>query len=243
MDEFADRVALITGAGRGTGREIAVTLASLGVAVAANDINPLNLEETLSQIAQVKGKARPYVFDIAKRLPIEGMIAQVLADFKRIDILVNHAAVYPDAALLEMDEWEFHRTIDVNLGGPFFCMQLVGRVMREQGEGTIVNLLSINHKNFLKGHTAHSASQAAIASLTRAAANELAAYHIRVNAVCYGSNMQDTIVLSELSPTTLQAWRDFHPQIHIGDHSDLVTKVVYLCSNDSAALNGCIIAA
>jgi NAD(P)-dependent dehydrogenase (short-subunit alcohol dehydrogenase family) len=243
MDEFTDKVALITGGGRGTGREIALALASLGVAVAVNDINPLNLEETVSQITKVKGRARPYIFDIAKRMPIEGMITQVLADFNHIDILVNHASVHPDASLLEMDEWEFHRTIDVNLGGPFFCMQQVGRVMREQGEGVIVNLISLQHQNFHKGHGAHSASQAALAGLTQAAADELAPDHIRVNAVCYGSRLQDNIVIAELDTTGLHAWYDQHPQIHVADHPDLVTKVVYLCSSASASLNGRIIAA
>ena len=86
MNEFTDKVALITGAGRGIGREIVVALASLGTAVAVNDINPINLDETVSQIMRAGGKVRPYVFDIAKRMPVEGMVSQVLADFGRIDI-------------------------------------------------------------------------------------------------------------------------------------------------------------
>jgi NAD(P)-dependent dehydrogenase (short-subunit alcohol dehydrogenase family) len=75
-------------------------------------------------------------------MPIEGMVAQVVEHFGRIDILVNHATVEPDAYLLDMDEWEFHRTLDVNLGGPFFCMQQVGRIMRQLGGGTMVNIIS-----------------------------------------------------------------------------------------------------
>ena len=142
MNEFLGKVALITGAGRGLGREIAIGFSSLGAVVAANDINPINLDETLNQILQAGCNAKAYVFDVAKRMPIEGMIAQVLEDFGRIDILVNHASVTPDASILDMDEWEYHRTMDVNLGGPFFCMQQVGRVMREHGGGAIVNIVS-----------------------------------------------------------------------------------------------------
>lgn len=243
MDEFADKVVLITGAGRGVGREIAVAVASLGIAVAANDINPINLDETVIQILQANGKARPYVFDIAKRMPIEGMIAQVLSDFGRIDILVNHASVHPDACLLDMDEWEFHRTMDVNLGGPFFCMQQVGRVMQEQGGGSMINLIGSEYQNFNKGHAAYSSSQAALVGLTRAAAIELSAYHIRVNAISYGLNMIETVSTTDIDPTALQTWREMHPHLLLGSHPDLVTKAIYLCSQESSSISGCIIAA
>ncbi|HSB67530.1 MAG TPA: SDR family oxidoreductase [Anaerolineales bacterium] len=243
MDEFAGKVALITGAGRGIGREIALAMASLGIAIAANDINPINLDETVNQVVQAGGKASAYVFDIAKRMPIEGMITQVLSDFGRIDILVNHASVHPDASLLEMDEWEFHRTIDVNLGGPFFCMQQVGRIMQEQGGGSIVNLIASEYKNFHKGHTAHSSSQAALVGLTQAAAIELAVDHIRVNAVYYGSNRIEMVSSTDITPTILQTWQEIHPQLLISGHPDLITKVIYLCSHESEFLNGRVIAA
>ena len=187
MDEFVDKVVLITGAGRGLGQEVALAFASLGASVAANDINPLSLDETIDRIHHTGGKASSYVFDVAKRMPIEAMVAQVLDHYGHIDILVNHAKVEPDEFLLEMDEWEFHRTLDVNLGGPFFAMQQVGRIMRQQGGGTIVNLISLPGRvDIIKGHAAHSASQAGLVGLTQAAARELSVYNIRVNAVCNG---------------------------------------------------------
>lgn len=243
MDEFTHKVAVVTGAGRGIGREIALVLASLGAEIAANDINPINLDETVSQIIQAGGSARPYVFDIAKRMPIEGMVVQVLADFGRIDILINHASVHPDAALLEMDEWEFHRTIDVNLGGSFFCMQQIGRAMREQGGGSIVNLITFDDKGYQHGHTAHSACQAALAGLTRAAASELSAYGIRVNAIYSGQSSNEFFSPSELDAIQLQAWRELHPQLLVPTHTDLVVKVAYLCSGEAVSMNGLILAA
>ena len=187
MDDFAGKVALITGAGRGIGCEIARGFSSLEAMVAANDINPINLDETIGQILQTGGNARAYVFDIAKRMPIEGMLSQVLDHFERIDFLVNCASVEPGANVLDMDEWEFHRTLDVNLGGPFFCIQQVGRVMSTQGSGAIVNLISTYARgNSSQGHAAHLASQFGLIGLTQAAAQELSAYNIRINSVYRG---------------------------------------------------------
>lgn len=239
MDEFVDKVTLITGAGRGIGREIALAFASLGAAVAANDINPLNLDETINMILQAKGKGKSFVFDIAKRMPIEAMLAQVLEHFGRIEILVNHASVQPDASLLEMDEWEFHRTLDVNLGGPFFTIQQVGRSMRECGGGSIVNLISTGGwERFHKGHAAHLASQAGLVGLTQAAASELAIHHIRVNAICHGPPIFGAVAESKRAVDKFHAWHEAHPDLWLGEHPDLVCMVLYLCSPESESVNG-----
>ena len=91
MNEFIDKVVLITGAGRGLGREVALAFSSLGANVAANDINPISLDDTVGHIHQAGGKATSYVFDIAKSMPIEALVAQVFDKYGRIDILINHA--------------------------------------------------------------------------------------------------------------------------------------------------------
>jgi len=242
MNEFEDKVVLITGAGRGIGREIALAFASSGMSVAANDINPLGLDETVNQILQVDRTAHPYVFDIAKRMPIEGLVTQVLDHFRRIDFLVNCASVEPDASLLEMDEWEFHRTLDVNLGGPFFCMQQVGRIMQQQRGGSIINLISwVGWDHFHKGHAALLASQAGLLGLTQAAAGELAAHHIRVNAVCHGSPMMGAIHSTIQTPAGLLTWKESLPQICTGDHPELVSLALFLCSQSAESLSGQII--
>ncbi|OGN95861.1 MAG: hypothetical protein A2Z71_01360 [Chloroflexi bacterium RBG_13_50_21] len=242
MDEFVGKVALITGAGRGLGREISMALSSLGVAVAANDINPINLDETVNLILQAGGSARVYVFDIAKRMPIEGMVAQVLDQFGRIDILVNHASVEPDAFILDMDEWEFHRTLDVNLGGPFFCMQQVGRAMRAHGGGAMVNIASpIWKRKPHKRSAAHLASQAGMLGLTRAAAQEFSPYKIRVNAVCTGEIEESLFTSLEWNINTLHQWLGTFPGVGLGHHPELVSLVLFLCSEAASSLTGQVI--
>jgi 3-oxoacyl-[acyl-carrier protein] reductase len=242
MDEFVGKVALITGAGRGLGREIAVAFASLGVAVAANDVNPINLDETVNQILQVGGNAKAYVFDIARRMPIEGMVAEVLEKFGQIDILVNHASVEPDASVLDMDEWEFHRTLDVNLGGAFFCIQQVGRVMRQHGGGAIVNIISPTEKGKAhKERAAYLVSQAGLIGLIHVAAKELIPYNISLNAVCTGVSKEIPFITQGWNIDTVHQWRKSFPDIKLGDHPDLVSLVVFLCSDAAPSLTGQVI--
>lgn len=239
MDEFAEKVALLTGAGRGLGREVALAFASLGVMVAANDINPINIDETVEQIKLSGGNARPYVFDIAKRMPVEAMVAQVLDDFNRLDFLVNHAFVDPEASILEMDEWDFHRTLDVNLGGPFFCIQLVGRAMRQLGGGAMVNLVADYHPGQAsKGHAARTASQAGLMGMTQVAASELSAFNIRLNAICCAQPGCNRVDLRLWNPTAIQKWRAGYPDLRLGEYPDLVSLVLFLCSEASAGLTG-----
>jgi NAD(P)-dependent dehydrogenase (short-subunit alcohol dehydrogenase family) len=242
MDEFVGKVALVTGAGRGLGREIALAFSSLGVAVAANDVNPINLDETVNQILRTGGNAKAYVFDIAKRMPIEGMVAQILEQFGQIDILVNHASVEPEASILDMDEWEFHRTLDVNLGGPFFCIQQVGRVMCAHGGGVIVNMISpTGSRKAQKGGAAYVASQSALIGLIRGAAKELIPYNIRVNAVSSGVFEEQLLTSHDWNINTLHQWLQLFPDVKLGNHPDQVGLVLFLSSKAAVSLTGQVI--
>jgi 3-oxoacyl-[acyl-carrier protein] reductase len=175
------KVVLVTGAGKGTGRRVALALAAHGANVAVNDITPVNLDETVAQIASSGGRVKVYVTDIAKKLPIQGLLNQVLDDFGQLDILINCAEVEPQKTILEMDEWDWVRTLDVNLTGAFLLTQSAGRIMKEKGGGLIIH---IGERAKGKGHrAAYLASKAGLEALVRNAAVELAADGICVRLV------------------------------------------------------------
>jgi NAD(P)-dependent dehydrogenase (short-subunit alcohol dehydrogenase family) len=182
MDKLKNKVVLITGAGKGSGRILAQAFAERGAIVAANDISPINVEEVVEQINSNGGRAKAYIEDVAKKVGAQNLINQVEEDFGRIDILINHAAVEPRVPLLEMDEWDWHRVLDVNLSGGFLMTQSAGRVMRAQGSGVIINLISA-YTNHGSTESAFIASMHGLEGFTRQAARELKPYGIQVYAV------------------------------------------------------------
>ena len=182
MNKLNNKVVLITGAGKGSGRILAEAFAGQGAIVAANDISPLNVEEAVNTIVANGDRANAYIEDVAKKVGAQNLINQVEDDFGRIDILINHAAVEPHVPLLEMDEWDWHRVLDVNLTGAFLMTQSVGRVMRARGSGVIINLFT---ESTGEGSNAAAflASMSGVKGFTEQAANELRPYGIRVHAV------------------------------------------------------------
>lgn len=190
MNDLKDKVVLITGAGKGCGRILARAFAERGASVAANDISPINVGEVVDDILKKGGRAKAYVEDVAKKVGAQLIINQVEDDFGKIDILINHAAVEPHVPLLEMDEWDWHRVLDVNLTGAFLMTQSVGRVMRTKGKGVIINFIAgfTRDKN---NQAAYVASMSGLDGFTYQAARELSPYGIRVYAV---ANSPDQVV-------------------------------------------------
>jgi len=239
MSQFQDKVVMVTGAGRGIGRAIAEAFAKEGAILALNDITPINLDETLARIRAVDPRAKDYIFDVGKRMPVQAMVEQILEDFGRIDILVNNAGVEPHASILDMDEWDWQRTLDVNLGGPFYTIQQVGRAMRQQGGGAIVNISSIaGRAHGLKDRAAYVASKMGLIGLTREVARELAAYNIRVNAVCPGVIETEMTAALRHDEAMLRRWLEDIPQGRLGRTEDVVGVVLFLCSQAAAYVTG-----
>jgi 3-oxoacyl-[acyl-carrier protein] reductase len=185
-----DKVVLITGAGKGSGRILARAFAEQRAIVAANDISPINVDEVVNQITSRGGQAKAYIDDVAKKVGAQNIINQVQDDFGRIDIVINHAAVEPHVPLLDMDEWDWHRVLDVNLTGAFLMTQSAGRVMRVQGSGVIINLITEPSKNG-SDQSAFVTSMSGLEAFTRQAARELKPFGIRVYSLV---NISDKIV-------------------------------------------------
>jgi NAD(P)-dependent dehydrogenase (short-subunit alcohol dehydrogenase family) len=187
-NSYFEKVVLITGAGREPGNYLSVAFAEWGAISASNDLTPLGLEETMRSIAEAGGKGKAYLHDVAKRMPAQALVDQVLEDWGRIDVLVNCSAVNPSQSITEMDEWDWHRTLDVNLSGAFIMLQQVSRIMRKQGGGAIINLAGWYGKEppSKRYHAAFLASQMGLAGLTLSAAEELEEEHIRINQICLG---------------------------------------------------------
>ena len=220
--EFQDKVVVITGAGRGAGRMLAEAFAAQGARLALNDISPQNVEALSIELRQ-RGYPthKVIVEDIAQKVGAQALIKQVEDHYGRIDVLINHASVEPHIALLDMDEWDWQRTLDVNLTGAFLTLQSAGRIMRERGGGVIVNIASLSGGTVVLDRAAYVASLFGLVGLTRQAARELFAYGIRVHAVGRGLGRFQN------AGTTVPA--------------DMSRAVLFLCGPRAAHLTGHIV--
>jgi NAD(P)-dependent dehydrogenase (short-subunit alcohol dehydrogenase family) len=129
---FTDKVALVTGAGRGIGKAIAIAFAQADARVAINDVNPESCAKTADEIIALGGQAMACHADVANKLAVQSMLIDIEDRWGRVDILINNAGVEPHKPIVQLDEWDWNRTIDVNLKGAFLCSQSVGRMMRQQ---------------------------------------------------------------------------------------------------------------
>ncbi len=236
---LSNRVALVTGAGRGIGRSIALAMAQAGARVCVNDINPDTAYATAGDILAAGGQAFDYTADVANKFQIGPMIEAMRDRWDRLDILVNNAGVEPKASVLAMDEWDWDRTIGVNLKGTFLCSQLAGRVMRDQGGGVIVNVSSIaGYKTPLADRSAYCASKAGIVGFTRECAREFAAYNIRVNAVCPGVIVTPMTEKARSDPDMMRKWLEGIPQHRLGDADEVAQAILFLCSEAASYITG-----
>lgn len=183
MTLLTDQVVLITGAGRGLGAAIAESFAAQGAIIAANDITPINLNKVVRRIAATDVRVKSYVHDISKKMPVQAMLNAIINDWGRLDIVVNAANVNPRASILELDAWDWQRTLDVNLTGAFFITQSAGRIMQAQGGGKIINIATSNNTSH---KAAYITSKMGIIGLTKESAREFSTYNIHIHAICAG---------------------------------------------------------
>lgn len=187
MSDFAadltNRIALVTNAGTEVGRAIALALAGAGAVVGVHDVNPNRADHVVEAIQAAGGRALPWVGDISNRFQVAAMIEALRDEFGGLQVLVNVVGTNKQAAFLTMDEYDWRRMLELNLTGAFFCTQLAGRVMVEEGGGVVVSVISAEQAP----SAAYQASQAGLVGLTQAAAAELAGHNVGVHVIRVGN--------------------------------------------------------
>jgi len=236
---FKDKVVLVTGAGRGIGKAIALAFAREGAKVAVNDINPGSCEATAAEINASGGEAAAFHADVSNKLAVQAMLIDLEDRWGRIDVLINNAGVEPHKPIVQLDEWDWDRTIDVNLKGAFICSQSVGRMMIKQGGGVIINIASIAGRAAgLRDRSAYVASKTGLIGFTKECAREFAAHQIRVNAVCPGVIVTEMTAHLRDNAAQMQKWLDDIPLGRLGEPDDVTGLVLFLCSDAARYITG-----
>lgn len=233
--DFAGRAALVTGAAQGIGRATAERLVERGASVALNDLDADRLEPVLEQLGD---RTLAVPADVTDAGQVRKMVEQTVERFGRLDILVSSAGILFPTRFEQIPEDEWRRTIDINLTGVFLCTQAAVAPMKANGYGRIVNLSSTAGKSVSTLGGAHyTASKAGVLGLTRAAAKELAAYGITVNAVCPG--LIDTeMVQANVAADRLEAYRVSFPIQRLGSPYEVADLICFLASEQAGYITG-----
>ncbi len=257
---LAGKIAIVTGAGQGIGKGVALRLAQEGAGVVVADINLQNAEQTTQEIRNLNQRALAYYINLANIAEIQSMVDKVVAEFGRIDILVNVAGVVQSKPLLEVTEADWDRVLDINLKGLFFCIQAVAKQMINQvpddvkaagktdrSHGKIVNLSSISGRRGRAYQAHYAASKAAIISVTQSAALAFTPYNINVNAIApsvvltpmWEQNVRDKS--RAFGVDAKKASDEFIERIPLkrpGTLEDMAGAVAFLCSSDADYITG-----
>jgi len=233
---FSDQVAIVTGAACGIGRAIALRMAEEGAAVAVCDLNRDGMEVTLGQLPAASQPHRLFEVDVGDGAAVVRLVNDVLEAFGRVDFLVNNAGLLIRRDLLRVSGNEWDRVFAVNLKGPFLLTQAVARHMVARGAaGSVVNISSTSAQYCQPAKATYSASKAGLVHLTRCAAVELAAYGIRVNAICPGPTLT-AMIADRVNPEYLRTKGSLLSGI--GYPIDIANAVVFLCSRDARRVTG-----
>lgn len=230
---LANKVALVTGASQGIGAAIALALARQGADVAISSRNRESLEIVAKKIRDMKRQVLVAQADVSVSTEVNAMVKTVIDKFSHIDILVNNAGIYETVPFDEMTEAQWDRIMAVNLKGTFNCSKAVIPFMKKQKSGKIVNIASDAGKTGGAIPVAHyAASKAAIISLTKSLARELAPYTMNVNSVSPG------IIETDMSKAVLKKRNVSVPLGRLGTPEDVANAVVFLVSDEAAYITG-----
>ena len=234
---FANQVAVVTGAGRGIGHAIAMSLASEGARVAVVSRNEANAIRTVDEInSKHAGLAKAYAVDVASHGAVAALSEQILADFSRVDILVNNAGVTRDGLSMRLSEEDWDLVLDTNLKGTFNCIQAFERAMIRQRSGRIINIGSVAGLMGNAGQANYAASKAGVLGLTKTIARELASRGITCNVVAPGFIETD---MTEVLPDKVkQAVILQIPLGSFGKPEDIAAAVCFLASHEAKYITG-----
>lgn len=229
--------ALVTGASRGIGREIALELARQGANVAVNYAgSEAKANETVAEIEKMGRKAFAVRADVSNAEAVAEMVKETIAAFGSLDILVNNAGITRDNLLMRMKEEEWDAVINTNLKGVFLCTKAVTRQMMKQRSGRIVNVASIVGVSGNPGQANYVAAKAGVIGLTKTTARELASRGINVNAVAPGFITTD--MTNKLSEDIKAEMLKQVPLARFGEPQDVARVVTFLASEDSSYMTG-----
>ncbi|MFQ5864629.1 MAG: 3-oxoacyl-[acyl-carrier-protein] reductase [bacterium] len=234
-----NKVALITGAAHGIGKTTALTFAHEGAHLALWDLDKEAGPELARNVEKDGGQARFYSVDVSQSSQVLKAVEEVVADFGKIDVLINNAGILRDSTLLKMEESQWDAVINVNLKGVYNCTQAVARAMVEHGGGKIINAASVValYGNF--GQTNYVASKAGVIGMTKTWARELGRKGICVNAVAPG--FIATEMIKTIPEKILERVRENTPLGRLGEPQDVANVYLFLASDEANFINGAVI--
>lgn len=236
MIMMKDKVAVITGASRGIGRCIALTLAAAGAKVVASARNGAELDNLVAEIGENGGQAIAVVSDVSVTADADRLIDEAVSAYGRVDILVNNAGITRDGLLLRMKDEDWDAVLNVNLRGAFLCTRAAAKVMSKQRYGRIINISSVVGEMGNPGQANYCASKAGLLGLTKSVARELARRNVTVNAVTPGFVVTD--MTEALSEKTREELASQIPLGRLGEAEDIAHAVLFLASDRAGYVTG-----
>jgi NAD(P)-dependent dehydrogenase (short-subunit alcohol dehydrogenase family) len=231
---LSHKVAVITGAGAGIGRAIALRFGAEGAHVVVNDINSASADDTARVIVEAGGSASGVAADVADKAQVDRLFDLTLERFKTIDVLVNNASLTNTARhFLAADEQWWDRILAANLKSAFLCALRAAQVMARRRQGSIINMSSGGASRAHRGNAAYDAAKGGVEALTRALALDLGPYGVRVNALVPGS-----INSKGLDQDTLRERGKIMPLGRVGDVAEMAGPAVFLASDDASYVTG-----
>lgn len=237
---LSGKVALVTGASRGIGREIAITLAGYGATVIVNyNGSAQAAQEVVDTIIANGGQAKALQASVAVDEDCKKMIEDTLAEFGRIDILVNNAGITKDNLMMKISEEDFDAVMDTNVKGTFLTIKHMYRAFLKQRGGRIINMSSVTGLSGNAGQSNYAASKAAVVGLTKSVAKELAARGVTCNAIAPG--FIETDMTAKMTDAAKEAVLSQIPMKKVGHVKDIAETVAFLASDKAAYITGQVI--